>query len=180
MWVNADSVYCNAYMISQNWWWGYKLQMQCSALPFFTWVSSFAPGDTGAIVYSNLDDHQQTGITINQWHHLAVTYTSGTEVFYLDGAPIYTWTANNTTASNVTGAMTYIGAQQPFLIGAGYPNAYVNPSSFGTNLPLGDGPGGWGIAPHFIGSLDEIRVYKVALSAAQIQAIYTLEAPAAK
>ena len=180
LWVNADSVYCNAYMISQNWWWGYKFQLQCQAKPFMTWVSAFTPGDTSNIVYSNLDYNQQTGISINTWHHLAVTYTSGTEVFYVDGAAIYTWTANNTTATNVTGSMTYIGAEQPFLIGAGYPNAYTNAKSFGTNAPLGDGPGGWGIAPHFIGSMDEIRIYKVALSAAQISSIYALEAPAAK
>ena len=78
------------------------------------------------------------------WHHVAVTYAGGNSdgiSIYLDGA--------------LQGASTLVGAPQPVDTRAG-------PAAIGRNASG---------AAHYAGSIDDVRLYGYALSAAQVQAI---------
>jgi hypothetical protein len=85
-------------------------------------------------------------VSLNNWHHLAMTYDpagSGTRKFYVDGA------------LSATTTMTYGGS-----------NAF---DYWATYIP-GDKP--TGVSAYFKGTLDEVRAYNRALTAAEIQLIY--------
>jgi len=153
MWFQVDSLDLgDNYMISENWWNGYKLNLQTSTKPFFTFSN-------GTNIYDR--DWNANGITDHNWHHLVVTLTAGVETYYGDGAMIYSWT-------DVTGSIS-IQHPQTFVIGQAQPNVIVNV------LPADD-PSQWGVG-YFRGSMDEIRIYNVALTATQVTSIYNAEKP---
>ena len=111
---------------------GYSLGMSPTGNPLLTWV------DHNDVVCS-------AAISDTDWHHVAVTTTNGTVVFYIDG-----------TAYPVTGTYNpgYVFATAPALGGR----------ADNINEPNNDS---------FLGSLDELSVYNAALTPAQILAIYT-------
>ena len=153
MWFQVDSLNLgDNYMISEDWWEGYKLNLQTATKPFFTFFN-------GTNIYDR--DWNANGITDHNWHHLVVTLSDGVESYYGDGALIYTWT-------DVTGGIT-IQKPQTFVIGQAQPNTLVNV------LPADD-PSQWGVG-YFRGSMDEIRIYNIALSATQVTSIYNEEKP---
>src|ERR1039458_7079974 len=82
--------------------------------------------------------------TLNTWHHAAATYNSGTLSFYLDGATNGAFTGVAAPASNALDLR--IGAPH---VGCG---------------------GGCGLVEYFNGIVDEVRIWNVARSQAQIQA----------
>jgi hypothetical protein len=89
-----------------------------------------------------------SGLTSNAWHHLAVVLPAGapyTGVLYLDGVPVATNSAMTLHASDM-GATT---------------NNWL-----GRSQASGD--------PLFAGSLDDFRVYRRALSAQEIAALFAL------
>jgi autotransporter-associated beta strand protein len=110
---------------------GYSLGMSPNGNPLLTWV------DHNDVVCS-------AAITDTDWHHVAVTTTNGTVVFYIDG-----------TAYPVTGTYNpgYTFGTAPALGGR----------ADNINQPNNDS---------FLGSLDELSVYNAALTPAQILAIY--------
>jgi len=110
---------------------GYSLGMSPNGNPLLTWV------DHNDVVCS-------AAISDTDWHHVAVTTTNGTVVFYIDG-----------TAYPVTGTYNpgYTFATAPALGGR----------ADNINQPNNDS---------FLGSLDELSVYNAALTPAQILAIY--------
>ena len=83
------------------------------------------------------------GVTDTNWHHVAVTTSGGTVVFYVDGVPYpygnYNPTYQFTTSAAISGRADNL-------------NANNNAS--------------------FLGSIDEVSVYNRALSANEIFAIY--------
>jgi hypothetical protein len=109
---------------------GYSLGMSPAGNPLLTWV------DHNDVVCS-------AGISDTDWHHVAVTVTNGTVVFYIDGTayPAGTYKPGYTFATAPA-----IGGRADYL-----------------NLPNNDS---------FLGSIDELSVYNNALSPAQILAIY--------
>lgn len=111
---------------------GYSLGISPSGNPLLTWV------DHNDVVCS-------AAIADTDWHHVAVTTTNGSVVFYIDG-----------TAYPVTGTYNpgYTFATAPALGGR----------ADNINEPNNDS---------FLGSLDELSVYNAALTPAQILAIYT-------
>ncbi len=158
VWVNVDSIVADNYILAQNWWAGYKFQLQDGNRPFFTYGI-----DAANNIYSN-QDWNTNGLPLDHaWHQIAVTHKDGVESFYGDGALIYSWT---------TGVSGNISVTNPqiFVIGQGYPNTFTNPDS---SFPQA----AWGPYPYFRGSLDDIRIYNTALTDAQILSIYNLEKP---
>jgi hypothetical protein len=153
MWFQVDSLNLgDNYMISEDWWEGYKLNLQTATKPFFTFYN-------GTNIYDR--DWNANGITDHNWHHLVVTLTAGIESYYGDGALIYTW-------NDVAGGIV-IQKPQTFVIGQAQPNTLVNV------LPADD-PSQWGVG-YFRGSMDEIRIYNIALTATQVTSIYNAEKP---
>ncbi len=80
----------------------------------------------------------------NKWHHIAVTFNrSGLATSYVDGVAKGTLDISSASGVNLTGWPTNIGFD------------------------------GWTASSYFPGSIDEVRIYNRALSADEIQALYT-------
>jgi len=110
---------------------GYSFGMSPNGNPILTWV------DHNDVVCS-------MGVTDTNWHHVAVTTTNGSVIFYIDGMayPV---------AGNYNPGYTFATAPA---IGARADN--LNQANTGS----------------FLGSIDELSVYNVALTPAQILTIY--------
>jgi hypothetical protein len=150
LWLNADVVWENNYIISQNWWLGYKLSLQSVNKVFYT-----ANSDEG--IWDR--DWEVAGLPVSTWIFVAVTYKAGEMNFYSNGVLVKSWT-------NTPGALKTITGPEKFVIGQSEPNEPI--------VAPADDPAQWGVG-YFKGSLDEIRMYKKALTGTQIQSIYNLE-----
>ena len=139
-------------MFSLDRWLGYKFQLQSGNLPFLT-------------VNTSTGDHDQDdgGIPIDSagvWRHVAVSYTPGTEKFYIQGKLVKTATVTGTPLPVSSAINIAIGNELPKenynLVNSSDPNYFYG----------GD---------FFIGALDEVRFYNTALTDAEILSIYTDE-----
>jgi hypothetical protein len=167
LWFKSDveaTLYADQYMVAMNRWNGYKLQTQETPKVFFTVRVVKPAGDT---TYYNYDQH--VGVLVQgTWYHAVVTFGGGHEVFYINGAKIYDW--GETPAEAVPGNIVSL---------AGNP---VN-LTFGQDLPTSKystdsaSPYYVNYGGYFHGTMDEIRIYKSVLTAAQVTSIYSLEKP---
>ncbi|HTJ50616.1 MAG TPA: LamG domain-containing protein [Cyclobacteriaceae bacterium] len=171
LWAKADTLpnqasykyYANNYMVALSRWNGYKFQFQDTPRAFFT-------VDHDGTNYDN-QDNNATITSLTKWLHYAVTFTSGTMSFYINGQLTYSWT----TASETGGLVLLNGV-------AGTNTAPVD-LVFGQDLPTSaystnsSAPNYLNYGGYFIGSLDDVRIYKAALSATQILSIYNAEKP---
>jgi hypothetical protein len=97
----------------------------------------------------NLDNLFSNSSYTNQWTHLVITYDgAGTERYYVNGQLVYTWPH---TSSPLFINPTVLS------IGARVVNASINDAR-----------------EYFSGSIDELRIYNRALSAAEVSALNTL------
>ncbi|MGH2643664.1 MAG: LamG domain-containing protein [Chitinophagaceae bacterium] len=151
LWIKADTISAGNYMFSLDRWNGYKFQLQSNNFLFLT-VST----DQGI---HDVDDNPGT-IPLHVWTQAAVSYTNGTEKFYINGQLIKTVQVNGNPVTLANPVDLVIGNELPK---EDYnftdPN---NPDYF------------WG-ANYFTGSLDDIRFYNTALSDADVYSIYTIE-----
>lgn len=152
IWVKRDGTNANNYMFSFNRWDGYKFQLQSGNLPFLTVQTT-----TG---YHDVDDGGVSVDGPNVWAHVAVTFSPGTEKFYINGRLIKTVV--------VTGTPVAVPSTVDLAIGNELPKSLYNLTD--TNDPHYF----WG-ADFFIGALDDIRFYNTALTDAQVLSIYTDE-----
>jgi hypothetical protein len=143
------------YMMALNRWNGWKFQMQPTR-PFFT-------QNTDSSIYNEdaaLDINIGTTTGAGPWHHLVATYDGdSTEVFYVDGVLVKTWT-------NLRGAMKVFTPTVDLSIGTDLPNSAYTPTDDGTGRYYVAWGGYW------TGDLDDIMIYNVALTAPQITQIY--------
>jgi Concanavalin A-like lectin/glucanases superfamily len=152
LWLRRDGTNSNNYMVSLDRWLGYKFQLQGGNLPFLT-------------VNTSTGDHDQddggTPIDLpNVWRHVAVTFTPGTEKFYIQGKLVQTAT--------VTGTPLPVSSSINLSIGNELPKANYNMvNSSDPNYFYG--------GDFFMGALDDIRFYNTALTDAEILSIYTDE-----
>lgn len=166
VWVKIDSIYCDNYIVSQNYWQGYKFQTQCQAKAFFT----FAKTDGGIIDKDNaLDNSAQVGI----WNHLVVSLNSTTSTlkFYVDGALVKTWTSvdgigplTRAPKNGPDGAL--VAENLPFLIGAAASDETITGNNWN-----------WAGKMSFQGTLDELKIYNIALADGQVSKLYNDEKP---
>ncbi len=154
LWAKVDNVFADNYMLSQNWWEGWKLQYQSANKVFFTYKNADA-------AYFDRD-WSVNGQDTTAWHHVVVTLKAGEEDFYADGQLVKSWT-------DVTGTLNAPANPVAFCIGQEFPNDRPG-------IAPADDPAQWA-AGYFKGSLDEITIYKVALSASQVTAIYDMQKP---
>jgi Concanavalin A-like lectin/glucanases superfamily/FIVAR domain len=145
----------DCYMIALNRWNGWKFQMQPTR-PFFTVRTDSADNDRDAAT----DIQIGTTTGAGPWHHLLVTYDGvGTEVFYVDGIMVKTWT-------NLKGAIKNFTPTEDISIGTDLPNSAYTPTDDGTGRYFVSWGGYW------TGDLDDIMIYNVPLTAAQVTQIY--------
>jgi hypothetical protein len=96
--------------------------------------------------------HANPIVPADGWRHVAVTIDGSQGVVYVNGTGI---TGTTTTSSTLT----------------------LRPSDLGTidYAYLGKSP--WGVDPHFDGQIDEVRVYRRALSATEVQTLAQFAGP---
>jgi hypothetical protein len=166
LWARADvnnPIVNNQYMISMNRWNGYKLNFQDSPKAFMT-VKANDPGNVTNPTPIYDRDNDTPIIPQGQWWHIVVTFGGGNMTFYLNGVEVKKWTNTPGTAFSLAANPVNLvfGQDLPTSVYVTSPDSnpfYVN----------------WG--GFFIGVLDEIRMYKSVLTAAQVTSIYTTEKP---
>jgi len=145
----------DCYMMGLNRWNGYKFQMQPTR-PFFTVRTDTSDYDRDAA----LDISIGTTTGAGPWHHLVVTYDgAGTEVFYVDGVMVKTWT-------NMAGAVKVFTPTEDLSIGTDLPNSAYTATDDGTGRYYVAWGGYW------TGDLDDIMIYNTPLTGTQVTQIY--------
>ena len=152
LWLKRDGTNANNYMVSFDRWLGYKFQLQSGNLPFLT-------------VNTSTGDHDQDdgGIAIDSagvWRHVAVTFTPGTEKFYIQGKLVKTATVTGTPLPILSTINLAIGNELP---------------KENYNLTNSNDPNYFYGGDYFMGALDEVRFYNTVLTDAEILSIYTDE-----
>lgn len=155
--VNTDTY----TFLSMNRWFGYKFQLQSGHLPFYTVMAVRSPGDT------TIYDRDDAGVAVaeNTWSYVAVTFTSGTMAFYLNGDLVKIYDA--TTPDPVPGTALTLLSPIDFVIGQDLPtDKYVT---------VDDGTGrffvNWG--GFFTGDMDDVMFFNAALTAQQVKSVFT-------
>jgi len=158
VWIKPLELYENNYILSQNYWEGYKLQTQSGGKPFFT----YKVGDT----YINKDNETDGSFTAGQWSHLVVTLNSTTKLlkFYINGVLTKTWTETG----GILAFPQTLANPQPFLIGCVATDAQLATWTW-TETPTSLG--------YFKGAIDELKIYNIALADGQISKLYNDEKP---
>lgn len=163
VWIKPIELYENNYIVSQNYWNGYKLQTQGGGKPFFTYKKEFVVDG-----YVNADNEIDNSIKINLWNHVVVSVNSTTKELkiYVNGTLTKTWT--EATKGIVPFIQTLSPSAQPFLIGCVATDAELATWSW-TETPSTLG--------YFKGAIDELKIYNIALSDGQVSRLYTDEKP---
>jgi hypothetical protein len=168
VWVKPDSLFENNYIISQNFWGGYKLQTQGGGKPFFTYKKV----DGGGI---DADNETDNSIKVKVWNHIVITLNGTTKElkFFVNGTLTKTWTESTKGIGPLTRTLTKPSAQ-PFLIGC---VATDNELANDPDTPWMD----WGQTPvsfgYFKGAIDELKIYNKALADGQVSKLYNDEKP---
>lgn len=145
----------DCYMLGLNRWNGWKFQMQPTR-PFFTVRTDTSIYDRDAALDITIGTTTGSG----PWHHLVVTYDGvSTEVFYVDGVVVKTWT-------NLVGAIKVFTPTVDLSIGTDLPNSAYTATDDGTGRYFVAWGGYW------TGDLDDIMIYNVPLTAAQVTQVY--------
>lgn len=162
VWVKPLELYENNYILSQNYWNGYKLQTQGAGKPFFTYKK--ADGDI-----IDADNETDNSIKADQWNHIVITLdgTAKELSFYVNGLLTKTWTEADKGIGPITQTLT-APEPQPFLIGAVATEAEIGTWDW-TETPTTFG--------HFKGAIDELKLYNMALTEGQVSKLYTDEKP---
>lgn len=144
-------------MICLDRWNGWKFQTQ-PTLPFltvFTDSADYDKDDAGTPIVIG------TTVGAGPWSYLAVTYDGvNTESFYINGVLVKTWTGANAPK----GTMKTINPTYDLSIGSDLTNSAYSPTMTDPNYI--------GYGGYWTGDLDDILLYNVALTGAQITQIY--------
>jgi hypothetical protein len=163
VWIKPTSLYEHNYIVSQNYWTGYKLQTQGAGKPFFTYKKT----DGGII---DADNETDNSIRVNVWNHVVVTLNAATRElkFYVDGTLTKTWTEDTKGIGPLTQTLSSPDPQ-PFIIGGVATDAELaaNFMEWTTAENLG----------YFKGAIDELKIYNIALSEGQVAKLYNDEKP---
>ena len=152
VWVKRHTTNSNNYMVSLNRWNGYKFQLQSNNFPFFT----FHDSNNG---YHDVDANPGT-VPLDVWTQVVLTYTNGSMKFYVNGVLVKT--------AAVSGTPITVSPPVNMSIGNELPKSVYN-------LTDSNNPNYYWGESFFIGSLDDVRIYNTALSAAEVLSIYTQE-----
>jgi hypothetical protein len=167
VWVKPSELYENNYIVSQNFWNGYKLQTQGGGKPFFTYKKA----DGGII---DADNETDNSIKANQWNHIVVTLDGTTKklIFYVNGVLTKTWDETSKSIGPMTSSLTKPDPQ-PFLIGAVATDAEIanDPDTKWMDWTTAENLG------FFKGAIDELKLYNIALTEGQVSKLYTDEKP---
>lgn len=152
-WIKHSTTSAGNFILSLNRWNGFKFQLQTNN---FLYLTVFT--DAG---YKDVDSNPGS-IPENVWMHAAVSYTSGTMKFYVNGALVKT--------DGATGNPTALAVPVNLCIGNELPKSAYN-------LADASSPMAFYGANFYVGALDDIRFYNKQLSDAEVNSIYVMEKP---
>lgn len=163
VWIKPLELYEHNYIVSQNYWNGYKLQTQGGGKPFFTYKKV----DGGVI---DADNESDNSIVAGQWNHVVVSVNGTTKELklYVNGVLTKTWTEANKGIGPLIQTLTSPDPQ-PFIIGGVATDAELaaNFMEWTTADNLG----------YFKGAIDELKIYNIALADGQVSKLYNDEKP---
>ena len=167
VWIKPIELYENNYIVSQNFWQGYKLQTQGGGKPFFTYKKV----DGGII---DADNETDNSVKISVWNHIVVSVNGTTkeEKMYVNGTLTKTWTLATKGIGPLVQTLT-APAAQPFIIGCA-----ATDSEIATDTAVGWMD--WTTAAnfgYFRGAIDELKIYNIALADGQVSKLYNDEKP---
>lgn len=158
VWVRLSEQRNNRF-IGLHSWLGYKFEVQDGNRPFMT-INSTGNNQ----IY---DRDAAVPITTNAWFHLVATHTAGKMKFYINGVMVKEWT-------DVPNAARTLATPYNLVLGCDFPTDQY--AATDTNYDVDKKiPVAWG--GYLNGTLDEVRIYRVALTDAQVTSIYDLEKP---
>ncbi|MCC8426316.1 LamG domain-containing protein [Mucilaginibacter sp. UR6-11] len=153
VWVKVAATNAGNYIFSLDRWNGYKFQLQSNNFPFITLNT-----DAG---YHDIDDNPGA-VPIGTWTHVAVSYTNGTVVFYINGVVVKTVSSPGTPLPLPVITNLAIGNEMP-------KTAYNFTDSSSSQYFYG--------ASYFMGAIDDMRLYNKVLSVSEVHSIYVMEQP---
>ncbi len=160
VWVNPDSTRAGNYIISYNYWNSWKFQLQEQNKPFFT-IHTNEDG------WVDADNQMDFSAPNKSWTHLVVTLSLKTKKlrFYVNGEMTMEW--DNTTKEGLHGTAPFeYGTVLPLLIGSctTYQEADAK-----WDWEWSRTPNGW---DGFVGHIDELKLYNIALEEGQVIKLY--------
>jgi hypothetical protein len=159
VWMKVDTLWPHGYFLSNDIWHSWKFQVPEHFKPFFTRFISLDDGSGDAHI--NEDSNFPLDWDPAKWQHVAITYTKGKLIFYVDGNPVRE-------VDVAAGAKHDPHAGIDFCIGQALPSA-----SF---TEIQDDPHQWKEwLGYFKGWLDDIRIYNEVLTPAQVKSLYDYE-----
>ena len=163
VWVKPDLSRAGNYIISYNYWNSWKFQLQDQNKPFFT-VHTNADGWVDADNQADFSAPNQT------WTHLVVTLNFNTKVltFYVNGVNTMEWTSETKPGLTGTGPWEYKNTL-PLMIAACTTYAEAKAE---WDWSWAETPAAW---DGFVGALDELKVYNIALTDGQVAKLYNEE-----
>jgi len=161
VWVRPDSTRAGNYIMSYNYWNSWKFQLQRANKPFFTVNTSAGCTDAD----NQADQSAPNGL----WTHLVVSMdlTNSLLTFYVNGVSTMVWTIN--TKPLISGTLKSYATTLPLMIGAC--TTYAEAVSAWT-WDWAKTPDNW---DSFFGSMDELKVYNIALTDGQVAKLYNDE-----
>ena len=157
LWVKSDvntPIVNNQYLVSLNRKRGYELLLDNAPKAFFSVNTAENPDNY-------ITENGNSLLTQAVWRHIVVTFGGGYMKFYINGALVKDTPHGGTLLKQATPINLILGQDLPT-------NRYsTDPSS-----PNYVNNGGY-----FIGTMDEVRIYKSVLTLDQIMSIYTIEKP---
>ncbi len=162
-WVKPDSTRAGNYILSYNYWNSWKFQLQEQNKPFFT-IHTNADG------WVDADNQMDFSAKNNEWTHLVVTLNMDTKIltFYVNGVSTMVWDATSKPGLTGTGPWVYKNTL-PLMVGAC--TTYAEASAEWT-WDWAKTPANW---DGFIGAIDELKVYNIALTDGQVAKLYSDE-----
>jgi hypothetical protein len=159
-WIKLDETWAHNYFVSLDIWNCWKFQVQDANKPFFT---RKILKDDGSGENAWIDKDSNTGILENDtWTHIAMTYTSGHMRFYINGQETQHWD------DFPTGTPVDPNPAVNMVIGQALPTSVYNETP-------GD-PYEWKEWLGYLkGCLDDLKIYNITLTAAQVNSIYQYE-----
>ena len=160
VWVKPETTRAGNYIISYNYWMSWKFNLQTENKPFFTVKTGPTDND-----YMNADNETVSSAPNGTWTHLVVCMdlTNQKLDFYVNGALTKSW--NATTQPNLKATTQSYATVLPLMIGVATTYAEATTWSWSWEKV----PQNW---DNFIGSLDELKLYNIALTEGQVAKLY--------
>lgn len=163
-WVKLDKTKAANFIVSYNTWHSWKLNIQDGGKPFFTVNLDGAAAD--------MDNEADQSVMPDAWTHVAIAFDgSKHEVnMYVNGKLTKTWNAETKPA--LAGSTITVNPDKPLLIGmeTRFADAVKEAEDGGWAAPT---PETW--ASFLDGTLDEFKIYNIALEAGQVTKLYNDE-----